>query len=99
MERRWGKKEGRKGRVEECVLMKKINCNFHLTLMYRVDFPSSCAKFWIQVSLILTRSHLANAVNIDKVIGANRKIEISRFVFTDYGQISADRDYNALNDI
>lgn len=76
-----GKKEGRKGRVEECVLMKKINCNFHLTLMYRVDFPSSCVKFWIQVSLILTRSHLANAVNIDKVIGANRKIEISRFVF------------------
>lgn len=67
--------------------------------MYRVDFPSSCAKFWIQVSLILTRSHLANAVNIDKVIGANRKIEISRFVFTDYGQISADRDYNALNDL
>lgn len=93
-----GRKE-RKSGIGTCVLMKKINCNFHLTLMYRVDFPSSCAKFWIQVSLILTRSHLANAVNIDKVIGANRKIEISRFVFTDYGQISADRDYNALNDI
>lgn len=75
-----GRKE-RKSGIGTCVLMKKINCNFHLTLMYRVDFPSSCAKFWIQVSLILTRSHLANAVNIDKVIGANRKIEISRFVF------------------
>lgn len=93
-----GRKE-RKSGIGTCVLMKKINCNFHLTLMYRVDFPSSCAKFWIQVSLILTSGHLANAVNIDKVIGANRKIEISRFVFTDYGQISADRDYNALNDI
>lgn len=75
-----GRKE-RKSGIGTCVLMKKINCNFHLTLMYRVDFPSSCAKFWIQVSLILTSSHLANAVNIDKVIGANRKIEISRFVF------------------
>lgn len=83
MERRWGKKgrKERKSGIGTCVLMKKINCNFHLTLMYRVDFPSSCAKFWIQVSLILTSSHLANAVNIDKVIGANRKIEISRFVF------------------
>lgn len=75
-----GRKE-RKSGIGTCVLMKKINCNFHLTLMYRVDFPSSCAKFWIQVSLILTSSHLANAINIDKVIGANRKIEISRFVF------------------